>query len=1336
MLPLRLFLFFGLAISLRAAITNVNVQVSHNQALLVYTAPDSAVCSIKTSPSITLTPLIPDVDPAVFANSNLDSRAGNISTGRLRMFLIGKPTAEVATSGARVGRGLAAHSAYYSEITCNADTYTISFVTKTSPVGVTWNKSVPAAAGGITAWPQTSMTARTPVVDPQTGVELIPITLPGDMPVDAAAGANLVQVTAATGWTNPNNVLANDAAVASFNGAGQNKLFISSGIPISGGATFEALGAAFIPYISFLANAWCSNVGCGLSSAADRTLSACLTGNGTTCFPNSTTVDIVLPECLISCNAAAPSPQRFTIGTGAMGLTDWFPVVSPPMNHVVTTGHAGTVDVVGAVVTRTGGDHFRPQYWGPGTPILINGTPLIVLTVDTDSQITLTTSPGDVTGADYTVKAFGVLIWKKTTSAAETFSVQWIGQTYQRDYEQQKSDSAMTDFNLFCASDPVIISGATGYLCGFTAAYYWISPTTRTIKYLGQWQVPGVSAGGGYAGNGPAICDPTLLDTSATVVWCYVQNRDGDHSLWTLTYFGDYGVTPVAQGTVPPACNGGHSNTPCFDFVRVEDSVEAKVRTAFPLYAAWCCPRNGLSIAGRTGGGQIYFQVNAGIQDNTGWFFVYDPGTLAVTAGRSTYDYYPMGWSGWHSIQVWKGALIGMPLGDIGNGSPGPLTGLDASAGHGPNRVKIALAMGTTLQLCPARPVNSVIPASVWPTGLVECVTVVTDGEPCDPSPYYYVNVGTVTTDGSVNVVGTGTLWIKAFNGKPIVINGNTYTLTNIVTDGSGNSTGTLSSAAPAFGPGNYTIQAEPPGGSSCGTSTDFHQSDAKVGDPMFVGQPTTGITGYGAWQTVNNIQPTEAFRLLIKSGNTWTLQRRIAPGSYLGNWPVNTWLYMGSGLYNYTGNYYNSFGWNYLADPTGALGVIVTDTDPPQGHGYINSASTSGIYDHGAGCLPQTAWFGGSFTQCYFSRWGLDGAYVNDPGVYMPWAPYFNGESGMGYANPRDDHPYYSMQQSSKKEFMQGSVINGTEGASGTTASPGALISGSLYKFTAAQRGCAVPAATRCRTLDKTLMVFGWCGISPMINVSSPAPVLGGTAADNFKFLVANTNAESAAIGSGTAPPDVAGDLYINCPGASLKHSATPAIGANGGDTIDMTVGYGAAWNHGVVRTNFDGPAPNGERAQWLGSTLSRYRFYSPYWNVRETPDGKAVMSQVVGLDGYRTAAVLSIKPPYVQSRPQSQYNNEMKVQISAKSGSDGARVRFGLNPNFNCTDRAEACLTDSVIAPFAWASESLTATSCAAGCTIPVPVIRGNGAVYYRVERLSGSTVTETGGTNIIFP
>ena len=270
----------GLGPAVFAAVDNVRmIGVTHTQAVLGYTAPSMAACTVEVSNKSSLMPLAHDVNPALF------SGAGNDGGGaRARVFNIGTMTVDTASDGKNYSRSLQTATVHYYRVTCGADTATGTFETRNIPLGMTYvpNQQV---AGTTGAWkqPYASATDRTQeIIDPITGALLKRTLLPRDGLNEYAY--SIFQVTAGAGaaWTTPNNIAgADDATYASYAGTTQDKLVAS----MPNGAREGYLSLDFL-YLAV------KGYGSGASTAL-RTIQVCLSENGTTCA--GTTADLILP---------------------------------------------------------------------------------------------------------------------------------------------------------------------------------------------------------------------------------------------------------------------------------------------------------------------------------------------------------------------------------------------------------------------------------------------------------------------------------------------------------------------------------------------------------------------------------------------------------------------------------------------------------------------------------------------------------------------------------------------------------------------------------------------------------------------------------------------------------------------------------------------------------------------------------------------------------------------------------------------------------------------------------------------------------------------------------
>src|SRR6267154_2319419 len=107
------------------------VGTTSTQAILQYTAPGAAACTVEASESPTLWPLVHDIDPALFPQANLDSKRGNLVYGQARVVVIGKRSSDTASDQNTYSRALQANTTHYVRINCGGTIATASAATAT-----------------------------------------------------------------------------------------------------------------------------------------------------------------------------------------------------------------------------------------------------------------------------------------------------------------------------------------------------------------------------------------------------------------------------------------------------------------------------------------------------------------------------------------------------------------------------------------------------------------------------------------------------------------------------------------------------------------------------------------------------------------------------------------------------------------------------------------------------------------------------------------------------------------------------------------------------------------------------------------------------------------------------------------------------------------------------------------------------------------------------------------------------------------------------------------------------------------------------------------------------
>lgn len=317
-----------------AAVADLSVVgTTSTQIVLSYTAPSEAGCTVEASKLAGYTPLAADVDPVIYAGSNLDSRIGSISQGRERIFVIGRqgPAAiEAGTDGYRRSRSLQADTTYYIRVTCGADTATIAARTANIFLGdsrgeaLAVSSAAPFEYDGVAA----NAAALPELADPYTGALIkravgLSFGFGGSTATNGHGDCNrtlsevkgscLFADAAGTGWTATTGTLTdavrgNDTNYAEYSGSTQQPLFIRLGTgKVPSSSTPEEIGGLAFQNIIIR----------GLASAGTEAIDLCwvedVTVSSSPCISplrqvNLTTSEATIRICKDAPCSAADSP--------------------------------------------------------------------------------------------------------------------------------------------------------------------------------------------------------------------------------------------------------------------------------------------------------------------------------------------------------------------------------------------------------------------------------------------------------------------------------------------------------------------------------------------------------------------------------------------------------------------------------------------------------------------------------------------------------------------------------------------------------------------------------------------------------------------------------------------------------------------------------------------------------------------------------------------------------------------------------------------------------------------------------------------------------------------
>lgn len=423
---MRVFIsFFALGAALASG-QSLQVQVSGltpQQAILSITTDGSGGCTVQAYSDAAMTELVHDVDESLFPGSSKCDRPGSIVNQKAVTFILGFRGTATASNGDIYSRSLQADApVYYRVSLASGASVTGSFTTIDPPLGnsapdyIPWNES----AFGHYGWP-TQHFATKPTgevsIDPLTGLQLTRLTGPG------MSGYSLDHTTVVPErdfsggrWslgclTNNSRFPASQQtdSYCTYTGPGgpQDALFLQFDYTGEDDAT-AAYNGPNLPGVMRYAPSGFTLSTNGYGDSA----TVCATDDGMTC------ADAKAPYLTIP----YPATDHEIIDPAANepNLEAWG---SPNLNSIAGAHggglYTGSVQISGAEITITGGDHLPTPIMKPGMTIgLFNGDYTSyhnyqIASVHDARHFTLTEPVAQAySDPHYQLSLFGLLIWK------------------------------------------------------------------------------------------------------------------------------------------------------------------------------------------------------------------------------------------------------------------------------------------------------------------------------------------------------------------------------------------------------------------------------------------------------------------------------------------------------------------------------------------------------------------------------------------------------------------------------------------------------------------------------------------------------------------------------------------------------------------------------------------------------------------------------------------------------------------------------------------------------------------------------------------------------------
>lgn len=1316
-------LLLAAAAACLGAIQDVRVLgTTATQAVLAYTPPDGNACILQVSQNQGLAPLIPDVDPNIFAGANVDlSRPGTVTAGAGRLVVIGQRTAQFATAGPYTGlrhfsRAAQAATTHYGLITCpsTGDTATFTFATTNIPIGSTYGEpwlSDPAHPGDQ-PWPETPGAATTEsFVDPLTGLLLQRVSVRGNgygywpaMPFSTAQNQGNAPCSSTGGWSNPCNALLSGSSYATI-GNSTAWLVLRNMMTNGnawGGYTGNTTYGSGAQIDQLRLNLSAKIPGCAGDACK---LDACVSMNGGASCAG---------PILTATFSGSLSTQTFgSADVTQFGATPWVFDTNPKFNMQESIGHKGTAAASGTTMTWLSGDPFS-LYWINSTvrlsptstanacappPATNDSTEYTVVSFADGNNLTLSSEPGNGTYY-FCAQPFSIMV-RRHAADSNTASVQSASMAGTESYFPAYASNGA---NTAAFNTPV----GGGWFVSF-GGLSWINPVTGQIIYYGQpYMQPGPPQNPWLGNRGCPGPNAAFWDNTQTIPTWYCSTIENGKTVV---------VRAKLIGGVPPAPTVPYSDLAFETGCSSTDS-----------YTITCVLGGGVSL--------IFDVLTPGSlnQDLNTQLAALDP-TIAATLAA---------WGGTPSRTdqfVEKGVFY---------------TSFFSTGAQDSPAIILAFSPGDGV---PAHAGQSGGPKLIGAVTSYNTGPVITNPTSLPPQTSMYGR----TLHGPVESGGTGWIVIRLNNASYVPVN---TTHTSIPA-----SSGTCASLG-ITGNNNQCIQLQIDSYTHAGaTGYDPYLTNGDLRAP-FTGAPgefrsmqvgDLACVEYSATQSP--IQSQQCFYqgaemmmlVLNNGGGSIIMQRNMYgyEGARNSGQPIT--LYWSSletsHPYQAHANYFGAF-WNPLtgcsgsADPHG--NCMIQDPNDDGGHGFWRDGSATGAIN-----VP--AWI-------TFGQWpnGYRGVLGPVPAsTSYPWAnnipdtmpggvsgvnivhgnPSFAGAVGGSWPGEASLHPNPPAALASAYEQARAFDDVTFAGGAFFAFDPTFInVSGQLYSSTV-----SVTDADNIGSLNRKLLgTAASCGIHPLIDVSGPGSVLDGSTANSYKYCIPRANGECV---SGSA----VGQIYVNCPGL-IPPLTCNGNGLHGSSQLgvgnDVCVHNAAATLNAISQFSVDHTDYTGAGRRTLVTDIGRIRMSAGFDNARLLPDNSGMLFGNWWSEFQSASMWMAKMLPYPASDSVNRGNFvPVTVAVAAlpQVPVNNAIVEFGYAEYgapaaLNCTTRNDLCIANQASlppagsAPFQFASESPAGVSCANGCTITIPALSQR-VLYCRVQyRTASNSVILTSEYQVI--